>query len=194
MGRNSNKTFMKNFKILMLAAAVCLTGTFFIACDDAASPTPPVDNTSLPGVYKLTSFSISKIDNSTTPPSYVADAADLNGDSIESQNLTTESSCYGEGYIKFNSNHTYERTYSYGSSDACTAGVREAGVWNRSGDVITITASSFNGNPQESVDPYSAEFTYSEGGQTLSGSRVDIDNMIGTTAGVDKVDFIYTKQ
>src|SRR5690606_35561817 len=101
---------------------------------------------------------------------------------------------YGEGYIQLNANHTYERHFTYFDGTECATDLKEAGVWSREGDVITTTSSSFNGDPTVALDVYSTDFTYSESAKTLTGSREQVNYLIGTNFGNGKVDFIYTKE
>ena len=183
----------------MLTAAVCLTAApFFNSCsEDMTVNSIPHDNSGIAGTYRLSSFGIN-VEDGVTPGTYIPTTADLNGDMVESQNLVAESACYGEGYIRLNANHTYGRYYTYFDGTDCVDALREAGVWTREGDVVTLSSSLTNGDPTNpqgmSMDTYTMDLTYSEGGGTLTGSREQIDYMVGTNFGNGKVDFIYTKE
>jgi hypothetical protein len=184
---------MKKFRMFMFTAAVCLSAApFLTSCDDFTDDSPPTDNSGLTGTYKLTSYGINDEDDAN-PGTYLPAEADLNGDSVSSHDLTAESSCFGESSITFNSDHTYSRTYSYSDgAGGCLTAYREVGVWNRTGDVVTITSSATNGNVDEiGMDIFETEFTVS--GSTITGSRAEVDNFIGTGFGIGKVDFGYTK-
>jgi hypothetical protein len=183
---------MKKFRMFMFAAAVCMSAApFLTSCDDFTDDSPPTDNTGFAGTYKLTSYGINDED-ALNPGSYIPAEADLNNDGTMSHDLTAESSCFGESYIRFNSNHTYSRMYSYPDGlGGCLTAFREAGVWKRVDDVVTITASATNGNPDEYGDIFETEFTVN--GDMITGSRAEIDNFIGTGFGIGKVDFGYTR-
>jgi hypothetical protein len=148
---------MKKFKIVMFSAVACLTAAVFTSCNDEEN-TLPLDNSGIAGTYKMTSFN--------TPT-----AVDYNEDGTTSSNLTTESDCFVDNYIKLNSNHTYSRTDNYidlaSGTPECTA-YSESGVWKRDGDVITLTSSDTNG-----YLPYDTELTYSGDNLNISMTAVD---------------------
>ena len=187
---------MKKFRIFMFTAVVCLSAApFFTSCnEDDSTETPiPVDG-SVAGTYKLNAYGINDEDFAN-PGTYIAATADLNNDGTFSHDLTAESSCFAESTIKLNANHTYSRVYSYpDGTGACVIALREAGVWSKVDNVITLTSSVTNGEPgsQGGMDVYSMDFTYSDAG-TLTGSREDVDYGVGTGFGVGKIDFGYTK-
>lgn len=186
---------MKKFRMFMFTAAACLSAaTFFTSCNDDSTSNPiPIDGSGVAGTYKLSSFRINDED-SANPGTFIPATSDLNGDGTASNDLTAESSCFGESYIRLNSDRTYTRIYSYpDGTGACTTFTREAGVWSRVDNTITITSSDTNGEQTGSgQDVYMMDFVFSESG-TLTGSREDVDYSIGTGFGVGKIDFGYTR-
>jgi len=185
---------MKNFRKFMFAAAVCLSAApLLTSCDTDMQANPIPTDASVAGTYKLTSYGINDED-SANPGTWIPAMADLNGDGTESHDLTSESSCYGDGSIKLNANHTYSRFYSYSDgAGGCTTAMREAGTWSRVDNILTLTSSTTNGEADGGgMDVFSTDFTYSESG-TLTGSREDVDNFVGTGFGIGKVDYVYTK-
>jgi len=185
---------MKKFRKMMVVAAACLAGApLLTSCHEDRFDTfesLPVDNSDFPGTYKLTSFGINDADGNG---GYAAISEDLNNDGTPSHDLTAESSCYGDGQIRFNPNHTYARTYGYFDGTACATPILEVGTWSRSNDTISISSSDTNGTPEgTSMELYTMDFIVS--GNTISGSREEIDYNIGKDFGTGKVDFVYSKQ
>jgi hypothetical protein len=184
---------MKKFRMFMFTAAVCLSAApFLTSCDDITDDSLPTDGSGFAGTYRLNAYAINDEDFAN-PGTYIPAEADINGDGTASHDLTAESSCYGESYIEFNSNHTYSRFYTYSDgAGGCTTALREAGVWSREGDVITLTSSATNGEPDGiGMETYTQEFTVSGG--TITGSREQVDNFVGTGFGSGRVDYTYTK-
>jgi hypothetical protein len=184
---------MKKFQKMMVVAAACVAiSPLLTSCHEDKFDTfesLPVDNSDFPGTYKLTSYSINDDDGNG---GYVSISEDLNGDLVESHDLTAESSCYADSFIRFNPDHTYARNYGYFDGTACATPILEVGTWKRSNDTISISSSDTNGTPEgTSMELYSMDFIVS--GNTLTGSREGIDYTIGRDYGTGKVDFVYSK-
>jgi hypothetical protein len=180
---NYNKTLMKNFRMLMLTAAVCLTAApFFNSCDDFTDDSLPTDNSGIAGTFKMTAF------NTPTP-------VDYDGNGTSSSNLLDESDCFVDNYIRLNSNHTYARIDNYidlSSGVPACAEYNETGTWKRDGDLITTTSSDTNG-----YLPYDTEFN-SAGGTTLTINYVDVaypgvDDLGNPTTLNGDVNYVFTK-
>jgi len=173
---------MKNFRMLMLTAAVCLTAApFFNSCTDMTDDSGPTDN-SVAGTFKMTAFNI-------------PETIDFDGNGSSSNNLVTESDCFNSNILKLNSDHTYRKVDNYIDVSTgvavCTEFV-ETGVWSRVDNVITTTSSTSNG-----YESYQITYTYSDSG-TITESEADyayptIDSGNPVTA-VGDVSFVFTRQ
>lgn len=177
---------MKNFKMLMLTAAICLTAApFFNSCDDMTDDSIPTDNSGVAGTYKMSAFNIP------------GDAIDFDANGTSSNNLVTESDCFNTNILRLNNDHTYTKIDNYvdmSTGVAICADFTETGVWSREGDVITTTSSSSNG-----YEPYQLVYTYDEGAGTLTDAEVDytyptIDAVSGSqTTAIGDVNFVFTR-
>jgi hypothetical protein len=119
---------MKNFKMLMLAVAGCLSLT---ACsnDDDNNGVNNNTNADLTGTYRMTSWNAPM-------------AVDLNGDGTTNTNVMTETNCYNNSMMTINQNGTYTMTYNSaginGTAIECDTETT-VGTWTRSGNTFTTT-------------------------------------------------------
>ncbi|RZJ30599.1 MAG: hypothetical protein EOO48_04540 [Flavobacterium sp.] len=176
---------MKNFKMFMLTAAICLTAApFFNSCNDMTDDSAPTDNSGVAGTYKMTAFNIP------------GDAIDFDNNGTSSNNLVSESDCFNSNLLRLNSDHTYLRVDNYidlSSGVAACAEFSETGVWTKDGDVVTTTSSTSNG-----YESYQTSYDYNSGSGTMTLAAPNftyptIDSGSQTTA-VGDVNFVFTKQ
>jgi hypothetical protein len=119
---------MKNFKMLMLAVAGCLS---LASCsnDDDNNGVNNNTNADLTGTYRVTSW-------------MAPTAVDLDGNGTTSTNMMMESSCYDDSMMTINQNGTYTMTYNSaginGTSLECDTETT-VGTWTRSGNSFTTS-------------------------------------------------------